>query len=482
MPKVHRPDFEAFKNAKRKESREAYMWPHINLEDMEQPRPLLLLLKSSARNAPHLFLHADLEASKLGRGIGAIRFAFLRQYTMIFVGRMSPQKYGELISWDDHDHAFDWLNSGWGLHPGYGLLALEIQQQIYKFLLEYTRQILHEITEESLIADFPVLPEPTINDEGDWHSLAAVAADAPYRLPAGLDLDSIITIIDGKRSASEDHLLALREDPGYFAGVVNAYKEHRQEILLDTRNLWFALKQFMIVPVAVLKMATPASPPLRSLWVRDPPELGTSTMRVQTRENVSMSKSQTELLWILNMFWDDSSPILRVGRKTLMDELECLVQSDPKNKELVSFQKATEPAIQTQPKTKVKSRGEPTKSANIVEPELNPRIDDAQPLFKVDKRAFKVFSTLFFQPSQSSQPGEIPWNDFLHAMASTAFAVEKLYGSVWQFSPRNSDVERSIQFHEPHPIAKIPFRMARRIGRRLNRAYGWNGDMFKSSS
>ncbi|KAI7968220.1 hypothetical protein EIK77_010390 [Talaromyces pinophilus] len=145
-------------------------------------------------------------------------------------------------------------------------------------------------------------------------------------------------------------------------------------------------------------------------------------------------------------------------------------------------EKATEPAIQTQPKTKVKSRGEPTKSANIVEPELNPRIDDAQPLFKVDKRAFKVFSTLFFQPSQSSQPGEIPWNDFLHAMASTAFAVEKLYGSVWQFSPRNSDVERSIQFHEPHPIAKIPFRMARRIGRRLNRAYGWNGDMFKSSS
>lgn len=717
MPKVHRPDFEAFKKANREESRDAYLWPHINLEDMEQPRPLLLLLKSRARNAPHLFLHADLEASNLGQGIGAVCSAFLNQYTMMFAGRTLPQKYGELISWDDHDDAFDWLKSGWGLHPGYGLLALEIQQQIYKFLLECTRQILHDITEESLIADFPVLPEPTIKDEGDWHSLAAVAADTPYRLPAGLDLDSIITIVDGKRSASEDHLLALREDPGYFAGVVSEYKEHRQEILLDTRSkkhptltpyihplfwnrvlgsivceaymglevwstlhsllvnlrqlltkyhskispekslptelydafidLWFALKQFMIGPVAVLKMATPASPPLRSLWVRDPPELGTSMMTVQTRESVSRSKSQTELLWILNMLWDDSSPSLQVGRKTLMDELERLVQSDPRNKELVSFriaslisdlavfsecchqielyqpwastfenglterkdevrenytkltrgwnkflksfegtslgelgstedgrfqypvekrrnrenvelmrlaeknlddfwravdaympvtrgmtqenavyvmlsrlsktiqrtpewvepqkqpsklkapeispaeirtelvyrtEKTTEPATQAQPKTKVKSRGEPTKSANIVEPELNAKIDDAQPLFKVDKRAFKVFSTLFFQPSQSSQPGEIPWNDFLHAMASTAFAVEKLYGSVWQFSPRNLDVERSIQFHEPHPIAKIPFRIARRIGRRLNRAYGWNGDMFVPSS
>lgn len=717
MPKVHRPDFEAFKKGKRGESREAYLWPHINLEDMEQPRPLLLLLKSRSRNAPHLLLHADLEASNLGQGIGAIRSAFLNQYTMMFAGRTSPEKYGELISWDDHDDAFDWLHSGWGLHPGYGLLALEIQQQIYKFLLECTRQILHDITDESLIADFPVLPEPTIKDEGDWHSLAAVAADAPYRLPAGLDLDSIITIVDGKRSTSEDHLLALREDPGYFAGVVNEYKDHRQEVLLDTRgkqhptltpyihplfwnrvlgnivceaymelevwstlhtllvnlrqllskyhhkispekslptelyeaflNLWFALKQFMIGPISVLKMTTPASPPLRSLWVRKPQELGTSMMRVQTRENVSKSKAQTELLWILNMFWDESSPILQVGRKTLMDELERLVQSDPKSKELVSFriaslisdlavfsecfhqielyqpwastfenglaeredevrenyikltrgwnkflksfegtslgelgstedgrfhypvekrrnrenvellrlaeenlddfwravdaympvtrgmtqenavyvmlsrisktiqrtpewvepqkqpskpkapeispaeirselvyrtEKTTERATQLQPKTKVKSRGEPTKSENNVEPELNPKIDDAQPLFKVDKRAFKVFSTLFFQPSQSSQPGEISWNDFLHVMASTAFAVEKLYGSVWQFSPRDLDVERSIQFHEPHPIAKIPFRMARRIGRRLNRAYGWNGDMLKSYS
>jgi hypothetical protein len=63
-------------------------------------------------------------------------------------------------------------------------------------------------------------------------------------------------------------------------------------------------------------------------------------------------------------------------------------------------------------------------------------------------------------------------------MGTTAFTVEKLYGSVWQFTPRNLDVERSIQFHEPHPIAKIPFLVARRIGRRLNRAYGWHGQMF----
>jgi hypothetical protein len=142
-------------------------------------------------------------------------------------------------------------------------------------------------------------------------------------------------------------------------------------------------------------------------------------------------------------------------------------------------EKTIEPATVSLPKKKVKSQGKPSVSDKTVEPELPAENGyDGQPTFKVDKRSLKVFSTLFFQPSQTAQPGEIPWNDFLHAMGTTAFTVEKLYGSVWQFTPRNLDVERSIQFHEPHPIAKIPFRVARRIGRRLNRAYGWHGQMF----
>lgn len=64
-------------------------------------------------------------------------------------------------------------------------------------------------------------------------------------------------------------------------------------------------------------------------------------------------------------------------------------------------------------------------------------------------------------------------------MVSVAFVSEKLYGSVWQFSPKSADIGRSIQFHEPHGgSAKISYRNARRIGRRLNGAYGWDGGMF----
>lgn len=104
---------------------------------------------------------------------------------------------------------------------------------------------------------------------------------------------------------------------------------------------------------------------------------------------------------------------------------------------------------------------------------------DTQPIFRVDKSTLKVFNTLFFTPGLSSLPGEIPWVEFLKAMSSTGFAAQKLYGSIWQFTPTNLDVERSIQFHEPHPVAKIRFPVARRIGRRLKRAYGWHSGMFE---
>ncbi|POS76705.1 hypothetical protein DHEL01_v204907 [Diaporthe helianthi] len=108
---------------------------------------------------------------------------------------------------------------------------------------------------------------------------------------------------------------------------------------------------------------------------------------------------------------------------------------------------------------------------------------------QVDRRAIKVFSALFHIPSSTSQPGEVPWNDFLHAMRSAGFWMEKLYGSVWQFSPRRGNDNnsnnihmgvdmRTILFHEPHPHSRIPFRQARRHGRRLARAYGWSGQTF----
>ncbi|KAL4898932.1 hypothetical protein BDW74DRAFT_164223 [Aspergillus multicolor] len=135
-----------------------------------------------------------------------------------------------------------------------------------------------------------------------------------------------------------------------------------------------------------------------------------------------------------------------------------------------------------EPAAKIKTRGQPQHSTadnSLTTPLSNPSLQsDEQPTFAVDARAHKVFRSLFFNPNLNSTPGEVPWNDFLHAMTSVGFTVMKLYGSVWQFTPTKLNVERKIQFHEPHPKPKLAFNVARQFGRRLNRAYGWFGEMF----
>jgi hypothetical protein len=101
---------------------------------------------------------------------------------------------------------------------------------------------------------------------------------------------------------------------------------------------------------------------------------------------------------------------------------------------------------------------------------------------QVDKRTFKTLKTIFGTNSYSE--GEVSktvkWDAFVRAMIRTGFAAEKLQGSAWQFTPHgNTIVERSIQFHEPHPDSDIPYAMARRFGRRLERVYGWTRDTFR---
>ena len=72
MAPSHRPDYAAFrKGASQSDtlntsSREAYIWPYINQEDLSSGRNMLLMLNSRGRNNPELFGHSDIAAVKLG--------------------------------------------------------------------------------------------------------------------------------------------------------------------------------------------------------------------------------------------------------------------------------------------------------------------------------------------------------------------------------------------------------------------------------
>jgi hypothetical protein len=717
MPPTHRPDYEAF----RKEStqkislgtkfKEAYMWPCINVEDLVQGKSLLLFINSRGRHPPNMFAYTDHEAMRFGRVTGAINMPFLNTYSMFLDGQTAAT-YGKLDAWADNDKAFDMMMSGYGVHPGQGLTILEIQQRILGFLVKCCQLILHDLSPDSLTDDqTPIRPEPPaiVGDPAEWPTLASIAAEAPYRVPANLDFGRLKAVIAAKRSAAEDHIWGLREDPGYFSDTVGNWSEHRQETLLDTNGkrhpaltdlkslfwervlgnvivdaygaliVWnliyqelteldalkmkypkvispqpklppeymkallsfrYMLDQASKGPILYLKNGVPASPPLRSLFVREPQVPGSTMIRVQTKRGVQIDP----MLWIFQTLWDDHKLFL-CSLPSLMDELERLIQSDPKQKERISawvarilsdlgviararheldiyqpwaagmdyasadhdkdikaefarkfvaltelesnfknlslakvgmpsdgkFQypsdrRRTEQATETmrkaeqnldlfwkaadeqyknktgrslhqavkhlfteerelertpewveptkEPRKKKESEDSefdkmlsqlrvdhkepspaeiPTTKAKVKTKGVTPSADstapppapqptsqtpDIQPIMTVSKRAFKVFSILFHTPSQSDQPGEIPWPDFLHAMVATGFEPSKLYGSVWQFTPTKLDVERSIQFHEPHPRGKIPFRSARRFGRRLSRAYGWHSGVF----
>ncbi|KAE8443360.1 hypothetical protein EG329_001918 [Mollisiaceae sp. DMI_Dod_QoI] len=698
MSSSHRPDYEAYRaeNTGRRWTglssfQDAYKWPYINQQDLSS-KSLIIFINSRGRHPPSMFARADINATRLG-SIGHFipEPAFLQGYTLFMDGE-TTETYGKLVSWEDDETAADLMFSERQFSPGDGLRVLELQEKVYPFLIKCCKLILHDLVESGLLLDdqFLAVPETVSAKEPDHAtstemlpSLATLSAEAPYRLPANLDLDRLRGILAARLSAAEDHLWALREDPGYFADTVMDWSEHRNDRLLDTlgnphptgpqttefwsrviRNViadayngfetWYLLHRQVnrlrtlkekykndisydrqLLKSIWLKFSSSSSY-LRSaqpgtinmhirpineldphfakpwgllliLWdeqqrdlfgltnvidafeqiMQDPAEKRNlspymadmfadlailsralreiemyqpwaatfeeehknhrgetlkiyeeATFQLKYLENMDMvmnnitqlampgdrkfeypvdkkrTKQTTEKMITaeknLDIFWFRfDANWKKLAGKTID---KCMGDHAPRKRESGEKMERTMPWVE--PIKELKPKGDstqepklwtdnddkeekiPVKSKQKVKTKsVGQSIDasagaaisgaaaseqvDKQPTFKVDKAALKVFNTLFFVPGQSGAPGEIPWIDFLRAMASTGFAAQKLYGSIWQFTPTKLDVERSIQFHEPHPAVKIRFPVARRMGRRLMRAYGWYGGMFE---
>ncbi|KAM0558064.1 hypothetical protein ACHAPJ_005231 [Fusarium lateritium] len=706
------------------------MWPIVNQEDLSGPKLTLLLLNARGRLAPPAFAAIDYEGLWFGKATKGVHPEFLHHHTMILHGAQNAEEYGELIHWDSHSDAFEWVQTRKQYLPGDALLVLEVQERLMEFLVDCCHQILHEIPLDAMIGDeYPVQPEPTFKTDTDasgFASLAVMTAEAPYKRPAGLDLSRLATPLEARMLAAKDHIWALREDPAYFSEQFREMMDHRQETLPDTKGsphpdnqpfnintLWsrvlfnmvldaysnlqvfttlhlqvrvlvileqhyrnqidpmkdlpdeylqalvlfkFSLDQAVKGPLDQLEICNMASPPLRKFFARRPPsDSYTSEIFVTGRPGVKFAGVDKEVMFLISIMWQDNWGLFISRLPLVVDELERLMQADPKADALVSahvakilsdvaiiaqclkqlelyqpwaaqfddfiqlniaifrdiwsdmrgnfnklhdallrkefdeaarlaepsggkftypyskrrtketvdtlrraeanldevwakidevtekyvteFEQAavyeilSEPRTlrrtaewvepektdskaepianedlwelnrplsnlflgetaqepkkfkpETKSKTKIKTKGDPAEPATTEEGtppanEAETAAEDIQPTFAVDAKALKVFRTLFFSPEVTTTPGLIPWNDFLHAMVSTGFKPVKLYGSVWQFTPTKLDVEQGILIHEPHPMSKIPFEIARRHGRRLTRTYGWHGGM-----
>ncbi|KAK6388262.1 hypothetical protein LTR81_027212, partial [Elasticomyces elasticus] len=100
----HRPDIAAEREesdadrAKGTKYREAYMWPHLNLEDLQESQHLLLLVQARVCDKPEAFAFADLDAMHVGRAVNAIKSAVLAQETvMLLTNRPATVRYAEII-------------------------------------------------------------------------------------------------------------------------------------------------------------------------------------------------------------------------------------------------------------------------------------------------------------------------------------------------------------------------------------------------
>ncbi|KAL1887772.1 hypothetical protein Sste5346_010011 [Sporothrix stenoceras] len=130
----------------------------------------------------------------------------------------------------------------------------------------------------------------------------------------------------------------------------------------------------------------------------------------------------------------------------------------------------------------------------------------------VDRRAARVFRALFHPVGEkgSGTPATLTWPDVVHALKVAGFAAERLYASTWLFVPgpvakmaaivatakgagrrgqgsngnKSSTTPRPSLFREPvsvdGEVAKMTPAEARWIGKRLQRAYGWDATTFAS--
>jgi hypothetical protein len=235
MSATHRPEFATLRkisvnNNKRRpnQAREkaAYLWPYINQEDLVQSHNLLIFLNSRGRHLPDKFAFGDQHQASAGKPCGTSE---VDKYKMSLHGQRSPKTYGLLVLRDTGDKVQQELR----MEPATGLQVLEVQERILEFLVKCCRLILHDMDLDhvDLIETKPAPPQ--IKTNLSVQTVTAMAEIAPYRLPQKLDMKRLAILIGARRDEAEEHVWALREDPGYFAQAMREWSEHSPFMIPD---------------------------------------------------------------------------------------------------------------------------------------------------------------------------------------------------------------------------------------------------------
>ncbi|KAL8690232.1 MAG: hypothetical protein Q9218_004270 [Villophora microphyllina] len=223
MSLVHRPDFEVIRRGLRgPDHRDALMMPYINCEDLSLEKNLLEFMRSRSQMSPEHFAWSDSLPYKAAEAMGAVLPAAQYEQLMLLSGQ-SRETYGQLkdITYADTENIV-W--TGYGLQLGHGIVILDTQQRLYRFLVRCAQLLLHDMDLSTGVVDAASLRSQDFKNLSchmsiknvEWQSVSKMNSEAYYRLPQRFSLKVLERLASTQCDAAEDVFWTLHEDPGYF--------------------------------------------------------------------------------------------------------------------------------------------------------------------------------------------------------------------------------------------------------------------------
>ncbi|KAJ5459592.1 uncharacterized protein N7458_001144 [Penicillium daleae] len=220
----------------------------MNLEDLRRKDTFLDFLRNRVQFGPSAFFYIDKESWKIGVHANVLKVAYVADAGMLFTKKESYRGYGEIILSTDGDRATWLIDTQRALSVHEGLMTLEVQARVYKFLADCCLAILPQnpgaLGKSSAKLVEKVGTPIQASQSGATGELQAPLGTSvaerialgPYSRPGSLELNQLVNMLQARKSFAEHEVWLLREDPGHFAAKLAEYALHRPEQLLGSEE------------------------------------------------------------------------------------------------------------------------------------------------------------------------------------------------------------------------------------------------------
>ena len=255
MPETHRPDYtevNGFLNYtklsnnlrkclgthdKKTPPSASKIWPFINLEDLTKLKSLLIFLNARGRNVPFMFTLTEEAFSPLAVMSICSYEPELEQYNLQISNETTPTLYVKMHPVNKAQSPNIPSGNEFTECSRRGIHYLLIQHKIIAFLAACSKLILHDMNQDMLycsaIQDEPPSSELELPSDLGFTTFADTLMVAPYRNRRPVEFLRLRAYFDALCNNAKDHILALREDPSYFADAFKDICEHSSGLIPD---------------------------------------------------------------------------------------------------------------------------------------------------------------------------------------------------------------------------------------------------------